>query len=75
MTARRSQLLLVGGMPLGSVEEVFEICGGCVGDPVASLPDGEVGDRRDDNTFPAYRILNGHPDLETLAQPSIDAGG
>lgn len=40
------EMLLVGSMPFDTVEDVFRECGSILGDCLASLPDGEVGDRR-----------------------------
>jgi hypothetical protein len=39
------------------------------------MPDGEVGDRRYWIDGIAYRVLNGHPEIETLRRPAPDADG
>ncbi|HEX3419246.1 MAG TPA: Hsp70 family protein, partial [Stellaceae bacterium] len=39
------------------------------------LPDGEVGDRRYWIDGIAYRVFNGHPEIETLRRPAPDANG
>jgi hypothetical protein len=36
------------------------------------MPDGEVGDRRYWIDGIAYRVLNGHPEIETLRRPAPD---
>ena len=65
---------LVGSVPRDTVEEVFEICSREIGNCLVSLPDGEVGDRADYNTFVAYRVLDPHPDFETVAKPRMAEG-
>ena len=39
------------------------------------LPDGEVGERQYWVDGLAYRVLNGHPELETLHRPAPDENG
>jgi hypothetical protein len=39
------------------------------------MPDGEVGDRRYWIDGIAYRVFNGHPEIETLRRPAPDANG
>ena len=39
-------LLLVGSVPLKSVEDVMHTFGGALGAYLPALPDGEVGERR-----------------------------
>ena len=65
---------LVGSVPRRTVDEVFEICAREIGGDIATLPDGEVGERADYNTFVAYRLLDPHPDLETVAKPHMAEG-
>jgi hypothetical protein len=69
------ELLLVGSVPLDTVEEVFRMVGGPLGPYLAYMPDGEVGDRRYWIDFIAHRVLNGHPEIETLRRPAPDADG
>jgi hypothetical protein len=69
------ELLLVGSIPLDTVEEVFRRVGGPLGPHLAYMPDGEVGDRRYWIDGIAYRVLNGHPEIETLRRPAPDAEG
>jgi hypothetical protein len=69
------ELLLVGSVPLDTVEEVFRRVGGPLGPHLAYMPDGEVGDRRYWIDGIAYRVFNGHPQIETLRRPAPDADG
>jgi len=69
------ELLLVGSVPLDTVEQVFRTLGGPLGPHLAYMPDGEVGDRRYWIDGIAYRVLNGHPEIETLRRPAPDENG
>jgi hypothetical protein len=69
------ELLLVGSVPLETVEQVFRTVGGPLGPYLAYTPDGEVGDRRYWIDGIAYRVLNGHPEIETLRRPAPDENG
>src|SRR5215469_2366426 len=69
------ELLLVGSIPLDTVEQVFRAVGGPLGPHLAYMPDGEVGDRRYWIDGIAYRVLNGHPEIETLRRPAPDENG
>ena len=51
------ELLLVGSVPLDTVEQVFRTVGGPLGPYLAYMPDGEVGDRRYWIDGIAYRVL------------------
>ena len=68
-------LLLVGSIPLDTPEQVFRRVGGPLGPHLAYMPDGEVGDRRYWIDGLAYRVFNGHPEIETLRRPEPDANG
>ena len=68
-------LLLVGSIPLETAEEVFRVLGGALGHRLPYLPDGEVGERQYWVDGLAYRVLNGHPELETLHRPAPDENG
>lgn len=70
-----NELLLVGSVPLETAEEVFRALGPTLGKWLAYLPDGEVGLRQYWVDGFAYRVLNGHPDLETIKRPAPDEGG
>jgi hypothetical protein len=63
------KLLLVGSVPLDSVEEVMQKFGGALGKYLPALPDGEVGERRSWVNRLCYLIFNGHAGLETLRRP------
>jgi len=63
------KLLLVGSVPLDSVEEVMRTFGGALADYLPALPDGEVGERRSWVNRLCYLIFNGHADIETLKRP------
>ena len=71
----KNALLLVGSIPLETPEEVFRTFGPSVGPSLAYMPDGEVGDRRFWIDAVAYRVLNGHPQLETVGRPAPDEHG
>ena len=51
MTARTPQspplreLLLIGSVPMPTVDDVFHVCGRDLGEWLSAMPDGEVGDR------------------------------
>jgi hypothetical protein len=62
-------LLLVGSVPLDTVEEVMRTFGGPLGLYLPAMPDGEVGERRSWVNRFSYLVFNGHADLETLRRP------
>jgi hypothetical protein len=62
----RRDVLLVGSVPLGSAEEVFEAASEELGDRLARIPDGETGART--NWIAWQRpVLAAHPKLEPVA--------
>jgi hypothetical protein len=63
------ELLLIGSVPLDTVEEVMTQFGGALGRYLPALPDGEIGERRSWVNRLCYLIFNGHADLETLKRP------
>jgi hypothetical protein len=69
------ELLLVGSIPLDTAEQVFRRVGAPLGPHLAYMPDGEIGDRRYWIDGIAYRVFNGHPEIETLRHPAPDANG
>jgi hypothetical protein len=69
-----NDLLLVGSIPLDTVEDVFEQFGRTLGDHLVSLPDGEVGLRRHWISRVHYQVLAIHPDIEILRRPRPDDG-
>ena len=68
-------LLLVGSVPLDTPEQMLRRVGGPLGPYLAYMPDGEIGDRRYWIDGIAYRVFNGHPEIETLRRPAPDANG
>jgi len=67
-------ILLVGSIPLDTVEDVFRSFGGSLGNALAAMPDGEVGPRRHWISRVHYQVLNGHPELETVRWPQPENG-
>ena len=66
-------LLLVGSIPLDTVEDVMRMFGARLGKYLPAMPDGEVGERRSWVNRFCYQVFNGHADLETLRRPpSVD---
>jgi len=70
-----AELLLVGSIPVDTAEQAFRIVGGALGPWLAYMPDGEVGDRRYWIDGLAYRVFNGHRELETIKWPAADEDG
>jgi hypothetical protein len=64
------ELLLVGSIPLETVEDVMLKFGGELGRYLPAMPDGEVGERRSWVNRFSYQLFNGHADLETMRKPS-----
>jgi SAM-dependent methyltransferase len=56
-------VLLVGSVPLGSAEEVFQVMGTELGDRLDRLPDGETGPRSDWIVW-QYPVLSSRPEFE-----------
>lgn len=68
------ELLLVGSIPLDTVEEVMRTFGAALGRYIPAMPDGEVGERRSWVNRFCYQVFNGHADLETLRRPPSVGG-
>jgi hypothetical protein len=64
-----NELLLVGSIPLDTVEEVMRTFGAPLGPHLPAMPDGEVGERRSWVNRFSYQLFAGHCDLETLQRP------
>ena len=64
-----NSLLLVGSVPLDTVEQVMRTFGGAFARYLPAMPDGEVGERRSWVNQFCYLVFNGHPDLETVRRP------
>jgi hypothetical protein len=61
-------LLLVGSVPLDTVEDVMRTFGGALGGQLPAMPDGEVGERRSWVTGSAIRF-------STATSTSTPSGG
>ncbi len=68
-------LLLVGSVPLPTVEDVMTQFGGTLGQYLPAMPDGEVGERRSWVLRLSYQVFNGHIDLDTIKRPARGPGG
>lgn len=68
-------LLLVGSAPVETAEEMFLSFGRALGNYLPCIPDGEIGERQYWVEALAYRVLHGHPELETLRRPAPDENG
>src|SRR4029077_10254917 len=64
------ELLLVGSIPLKTVEDVMRTFGGTLGRYLPAIPDGEVGERRSWVLRLSYQVFNGHIDLDTIKRPA-----
>ena len=62
-------ILLVGSVPLKSVEDVIRTFGAALGPYLPAMPDGEVGERKSWVLRLSYHVFNGHIDLETIKRP------
>lgn len=69
-----NDLLLVGSIPLETVEQVYTDFGGPLGPHLASLPDGEVGPRSHWISRVHYQVLANHSQLETVQTPALVDG-
>jgi len=67
--------LLVGSIPLDTVEDVFREFGGPLGPSLKRMPDGEVGPRRHWISRIHYQVLAGHPELDVVRHPAPDESG
>jgi hypothetical protein len=68
------ELFLPGSLPCETAEQSFRIFGGPLGQWLDYMPDGEVGTRRYWVDGIAYRVFNGHPEIETVKCPAPDNG-
>lgn len=68
------QLLLVGSIPLDTVQDVFQTFGAKLGKFLPALPDGEVGPRKHWISRVHYQVLAGHAELEIVRHPRPDDG-
>lgn len=65
----RAKVHFVGSIPLNSAEEVFRRCSESVGSLVATLPDGETGNRAGYIIYVGYTIFRPHPDVVVTSEP------
>lgn len=72
MSKIKGAALLVGSVPLASVEEVFRTCARALGSCVSAYPDGEIDERKYWTFFLPAHVYSVHPDLESINAP---AGG
>src|SRR5258708_32990207 len=70
-----AELFLPGSLPCETAEQSFRIFGGALGPWLAYMPDGEVGTRRYWVDGVAFRVFNGHPQLQTTKYPAPEKGG
>ena len=68
-------LLLVGSIPVETAEQAFRQVGTPLGAWLDYMPDGEVGLRSYWVDGIAYRVFNGHPEIETIKRPAPDEDG
>lgn len=69
-----NDLLLVGSVPMDTVQDVFQTFGTKLGKFLPALPDGEVGPRRHWVSRVHYHVLALHPDLEVVRSPAKEDG-
>jgi hypothetical protein len=69
-----SDLLLVGSLLAVSSEQAFRIGGELFGEMVFALPDGETGPRAAWVGYENWRLIQPHPDVETVAEPNEPDG-
>ena len=67
-------LMLVGSIPYDTAEDVFRAIGPTLGEYLPFIPDGEIGERIYWVNHVAFRVLHGHPDLETVHRPMTGDG-
>lgn len=65
---RNGQVHFVGSLPFSRTEEAMRSCG-ALGDRVASLPDGEVGERKMWISYLAEQVYSKHPQLVETHAP------
>lgn len=69
MAKAKRPVLLVGGIPGDTAEEVFRTVAPVLGDLAAGLPDGEIGGRRLWVFYIANETLRKHPDIVCVREP------
>ena len=74
MSKAARPVMLVGGVPGNSAEEVFRTLAPILGDLAVGFTDGEFGVRRFWIYFVVVNTWAKHPDLEEI-RPVVPAGG
>ena len=69
MSKAERPVLLVGGIPGETAEEVFRACAPELGNLAIGLPDGEIGQRRLWVLYVWHWVFENHPQLEIIRQP------
>ncbi len=69
MSKAQRPVLLVGGIPGETAEEVFRTCAPELGNLAIGLPDGEIGPRRLWALYVWHWVFENHPQLEIIRQP------
>lgn len=67
------KVLLCGSIPGDFADEAMTLASR-IADLVPAIPDGETGDRSRWVIFQAYRVFDGHPQIETLNRPKPGPG-
>jgi hypothetical protein len=70
----KRNVLLIGGVNLGSAEEVFKAVGGSLGDVVLRIPDGETGNARSYWIQCQTPFFLGNPQLEMVEPDPTNPG-
>jgi hypothetical protein len=69
-----SELLLVGSLPITSVETALSLAAELFADEVFAIPDGEPGPRSSWVGYERERLVRPHPDVETVQDTSSPTG-
>lgn len=65
-------IMLVGSVPLATVDDVFRECGSAIGEWLSFMPDGEVGERAGWTMYLHTQVFSQCPDLERASRPAVD---
>jgi hypothetical protein len=66
------ELLLIGSVPMPTVDDVFGACGHELGHWLAALPDGEVGERLSWTVYLHTKVFSRCADLDRVSKPATD---
>jgi hypothetical protein len=66
------ELLLIGSVPMATVDDVFRVCGRDLGQWLSAMPDGEVGDRLSWTVYLHKKVFSRCGDLERVSNPPVD---